>query len=102
MDHSDNDWVDSWKKDENSEPETKEDDPIKSKEEVSRRVPLFLGEYGPRRPCTRPKNKLRLKYKLMENPWLKDLVINVDDSSPEKDRKRRIKLIKNQRSQRKR
>ena len=30
-------------------------------------------------PHTRPSNKLRFKFKLMENPKLKDLIINIDE-----------------------
>ena len=44
--------------------------------------------YLPRVPHTRPKNKLRYKFKLMENPWLKDHIINVDESPPEKKAKK--------------
>lgn len=44
--------------------------------------------YYPRTPYTRPKNKLRLNSKLIDNPKLKDLVINVDESSPVKGKKK--------------
>ena len=44
--------------------------------------------YYPRTPHTRPKNKLRLNAKLIDNPKLKDLVINVDESSPMKEKKK--------------
>ena len=30
-------------------------------------------------PHTRPNNKLRFKFKLMENPGLKDMIINIDE-----------------------
>ena len=30
-------------------------------------------------PHTRPSNKLRSKFKLMENPELKDMIINIDE-----------------------
>ena len=30
-------------------------------------------------PHTRPNNKLRFKFKLMENPELKDMIINIDE-----------------------
>ena len=30
-------------------------------------------------PHTRPSNKLRFKFKLMENPRLKDMIINIDE-----------------------
>ena len=35
-------------------------------------------------PHTRPSNKLRFKFKLMENPELKDMVINIDEESLDK------------------
>ena len=44
--------------------------------------------YYPRTPYTQPKNKLRLNAKLIDNPKLKDLVINVDESSPVKRKKK--------------
>ena len=47
-----------------------------------------LPSYYPRTPYTRPKNKLRLNAKLIENPKLKDLVINVDESSRVKGKKK--------------
>ena len=31
------------------------------------------------RPHTRPSNKLRFKFKLMENPRLKGMIINIDE-----------------------
>jgi hypothetical protein len=46
--------------------------------------------YYPRTPHTHPKNKLRLNAKLIDNPKLKDLVINVDESSPVKEKKKTI------------
>ena len=33
---------------------------------------------------TRPSNKLRFKFKLMENPKLKDMVINIDEEPLDK------------------
>ena len=53
--------------------------------------------YYPRTPYTRPKNKLWLNSKLINNPKLKDLIINVDLSSPVKGKKKvvsrsRVKL----------
>lgn len=35
-------------------------------------------------PHTRPSNKLRFKFKLMENPELKDMAINIDEEPLEK------------------
>lgn len=46
--------------------------------------------YYPRTPHTHPKDKLRLNAKLIDNPKLKDLVINVDESSPVKGKKKAI------------
>ena len=46
--------------------------------------------YYPRTPHTYPKNKLRLNAKLIDNPKLKDLVINVDESSPAKEKKKTV------------
>ena len=48
---------------------------------------------------TRPKNKLCYNFKWMDNPLLKDHIINVDESPPEKKgnkpvRKNRAKLVK--------
>ena len=37
---------------------------------------------------TRPKNKLRWRFKLMDNPQLKDLVINVDENTPPKGKEK--------------
>ena len=53
-------------------------------------------------PHTVPENKLRYKLKLMENPWLKDHIINVDESPPEQEgkklvRKDRVKVVKHMR-----
>ena len=44
--------------------------------------------YYPRTPHTHPKNKLWLNANLIHNPKLKDLVINVDESSPVKEKKK--------------
>ena len=44
--------------------------------------------YYPRTPYTRPKNKLWLNSKLIDNPKEKDLVINIDESSPVKEKKK--------------
>ena len=70
--------------------------PAKKKEED---LPIYYA----RTPHTRPKNKLRLNSKLMNNPKLKDLVINVDESSPAKEhkktvRKNRAKSLKQEKS----
>ena len=46
--------------------------------------------YYARTPHTCPKNKLRYNSKLINNPRLRDLVINVDDSPPEKKEKKTI------------
>ena len=35
-------------------------------------------------PHTRPSNKLRFKFKLMENPELKDMIINIDEEPLDK------------------
>ena len=55
--------------------------------------------YYIRIPHTHPKNKLCYKFKLMENPWLKDHIINVDESPPKQKgkkpaRKDRVNSIK--------
>ena len=42
----------------------------------------------PKTPHTHPKNKLRLNSMLIDNPKLKDLVINVDEPSPAKEKKK--------------
>ena len=44
--------------------------------------------YYPRTPYSRPKNKLRLNDKLIDNPKLKDLFINVIESTPVKGKKK--------------
>ena len=49
--------------------------------------------YYPRTPHTSPKNKLQLNAKLIDNPKLKDLVINVDESSPVKEKKKIVSRI---------
>lgn len=60
----------------------------------SRKVAKKKGEdlpiYYARTPHTRPKNKLRLNSKLIDNPKLKDLVINVDEPSPAKEQKKTV------------
>ena len=46
--------------------------------------------YYPRTPHTYPKSKLRFNAKLIDNPKLKDLVINVDEPSPAKEKKKTV------------
>jgi hypothetical protein len=46
--------------------------------------------YYPRTLHTHPKNKIGLNVKLIDNPKLKDLVINVDESSPVKEKKKTV------------
>ena len=45
-------------------------------------------------PHTRPKNKLCLNSKLIDNPKLRDLIINVEDSPPAKKEKNTVKKIR--------
>ena len=81
--------------------------PAPQKEVSSSRRPVTKkGNEAPiyyvRTPHTRPKIKLRYNFKLMENPWLKDHIINVDESPQEKKgkkpaRKDRVKLVKHMR-----
>ena len=62
----------------------------KSKELERKRkfVPTVLEMYATR-PHTRPSNKLRFKFKLMENPKLEDMIINIDEEPlAEKEGKR--------------
>ena len=42
-------------------------------------------------PHTWPKNKIRYNSKLIDNPWLRYLIINVDDSPPEKKEKKPVR-----------
>ena len=58
--------------------------PVKKKEED-------LHIYYAKTPHTHPKNKLRLNSKLINNLKLKDLIINVDESSPTKEQKKIVK-----------
>ena len=46
---------------------------------------VFHGKPEAHRPITRAKNKLRLRFKLMDNPKLKDSVINIDDTLVKED-----------------
>ena len=50
--------------------------------------------YYARTPHTCPKNKLCLNSKLIDNPKLKDLIINVEDSPPAKEEKKTVKKIR--------
>ena len=63
-----------------------------SKEDQEERY-VFYGKPQAHRPITRSKNKLRLRFKLMENPKLKDLVINIDDT-PIKEEPPKPKMVK--------
>ena len=56
----------------------------------------FYGKPQAHRPITRAKNKLRLRFKLMENSKLKDLVINIDDT-PIKEEPPKPKKVKDSR-----
>jgi hypothetical protein len=53
-----------------------------------------LPVYYARTPHTHPKNKLRLNAKLIDNPKLKDLIINVEDPPPAEEQKKTVKKIK--------
>lgn len=44
-----------------------------------------------RRPHTRPSNKLRIKHKLIVNPKLKDLIINVEETPVPKEKAKKMK-----------
>ena len=57
---------------------------------------VFNGKPQARRPITRAKNKLRLSFKLMDNPKLKDLVINIDDTHVKEDppKPKKVKVSK--------
>jgi hypothetical protein len=65
-------------------PEPKEMQSIKGKK--VRKVKSFTDHFI-QRPHTRPINKLRLKYKLLVNPKMKDLIINVDEEKSKKRKK---------------
>ena len=58
--------------------------PAKKKEE---NLPIYYA----RTPHTHPKNNMHLNSKLIDNPKLKDLVKNVDESSPAKEQKKTVK-----------
>ena len=53
-----------------------------------RRVQFILNPYM-QRPHTRPMNKLRLKYRLIANPGLKYLIINVDEIPEDKAKEKK-------------
>jgi hypothetical protein len=55
----------------------KEEKP-KEPERKRKSVPTVLEMYATG-PHTRPSNKLRFKFKLMENLELKDMIINIDE-----------------------
>lgn len=46
----------------------------------------FIRNPYTQRSHTKPSNKLRLKYKLIENPKLRDLIINVDEIPKENEK----------------
>jgi len=50
--------------------------------------------YYPKTPHTCRKNKLQLNAKLINNPKLKDLVINADEPSPTKEKKKIVSRIR--------
>ena len=51
-------------------------------------------ELQPRKPHTKATNKLRLKSKVVLNPSLKDLIIDVDEDSPVASQKAHVSKIK--------
>ena len=61
---------------------TKEDKP-KELERKKKHVPTIFELYA-MGPHTRPSNKLRFKFKLMENLELKDMIINIDEEPLDK------------------
>lgn len=67
---------------------------VTSSRKPARRKQKDLPVYYDRTPHTHPKNKLRLNSKLIDNPKLKDLIINVEDSPPAKEEKKTIKKIR--------
>ena len=73
--------------------------PVLQEEVTSSRKPTKRKEedlpiYYARTPHTHPKNKLRLNSKLIDNPKLKDLIINVEDSPPAKEENKIVKKIR--------
>lgn len=62
---------------------TVKEEKFKDPEWNKKYVPTVL-EMSTMRPHTRPSNKLRFKFKLMEHPKLKDMVINIDEEPLEK------------------
>ena len=70
--------------------------PTPQKEVSSSRKPTRKKDKEPpiyyaRTPHTRPKNKLRYKFKLMDNPQWKEHIINVDESPPENKEKKLVR-----------
>ena len=61
---------------------TKEEKP-KEPERKKKSIPTVLELYA-MGPHTRPSNKLRFKFKLMENPELKDMITNIDEEPLDK------------------
>ena len=55
----------------------------KGPEQKKKPVPTVLELYATG-PHTRPSNKLRFKFKLMENPELNDMIINIDEEPLDK------------------
>ena len=67
---------------------------VTSSSNPAKRKEKDLLVYYARTPHTRPKNKLHLNSKLIDNPKLKDLIINVKDSPPAKEEKKTVKKIR--------
>lgn len=63
--------------------ETVKEEKPKELEGKRKLVPTVLEMYA-MGPHTRPSNKLRFKFKLMENPELKDTVISIDEEPLDK------------------
>lgn len=64
---------------------------VSSSRKPTKRKEKYLHVYYARTPHTRPKNKLRLNSKLIANPRLRDLIINVEDSPPAKKEEKTIR-----------
>lgn len=67
---------------------------VTSSRKLAKKKEEDLPVYYARTRHTRPKNKLHLNSKLIENARMKDLIINVDDSPPVKEQKKTVKKIK--------
>ena len=70
--------------------------PVPQEEVTSSKKPAKKKDKDPpvyyaRTPHTHPKNKLRYKSKLIDNPRLRYLIINVDDSPPEKKENKTVR-----------